>query len=408
MKLSDLFFFICIFIIFYTYVGYGILIYILVKIKDSFYRPQHSLTSFTNELPEITLFIAAYNEEEVIDEKMRNCLEINYPADKLNILWVTDGSNDRTNEYLSQWKQAKVLFEARRSGKTAAINRGIKYVTSPIVVFTDANAMINKESLQEIASKFTNPRVGCVAGEKRIIIQTKSDAASGGEGLYWKYESFLKSLDSRFHSTIGAAGELFAIRRELFEEMDATTLLDDFILSMRIAMRGYIIAYCPEAYASESGSADMQEEEKRKTRIAAGGLQSIWRLRDLLNIFKYGWLSFQYISHRVLRWSVAPILLFLILPINLWLIFNSEHTFLYIIIFLLQATFYLTGLLGYRLSKRHIKNKILFIPYYFLFMNLNVIKGCYYLYKHKSSTNGTWKKAARAKKVFDTNDTGKL
>lgn len=147
-------------------------------------------------------------------------------------------------------------------------------------------------------------------------MQAKDGAAAGGEGIYWKYESTLKALDARLYSAVGAAGELFAVRRELFETMEPDTLLDDFILSLRITMKGYIIAYCTNAYAIESGSADMREEEKRKVRIAAGGLQSIRRLRPLLNPFRYGVLSFQYTSHRVLRWSVTPFLLFALLPLN--------------------------------------------------------------------------------------------
>lgn len=170
---------------------------------------------------------------------------------------------------------------------------------------------------------FVTPEVGCVAGEKRIAVQDKDNAASGGEGLYWKYESALKKLDARLYSAVGAAGELFAIRRELFEEMPADTLLDDFILSLRIVMRGYTIAYCADAYATESGSADMHEEEKRKVRIAAGGLQSVWRLRTLLNPLRYGTFCFQYISHRVLRWSLTPVLLFSLLPLNTILILRQ-------------------------------------------------------------------------------------
>ena len=164
---------------------------------------------------------------------------------------------------------------APKTGKTAALNRGIHFVTTPIVVFTDANTHLNREALRKIVHAFANPETGCVAGEKRIAVQAKDNAASGGEGLYWKYESALKKLDSRLYSAVGAAGELFAIRRELFEEMPADTLLDDFILSLRIVMRGYTIAYCADAYAVENGSADMREEEKRKVRIAAGGLQSV-------------------------------------------------------------------------------------------------------------------------------------
>ena len=283
MRTFEILFWISLFIVFYTYIGYGIVLYILVKIKETFRKPVHYPMPADEELPEVTLFIAAYNEEDVVDEKMQNCLALDYPADKLQIFWVTDGSNDHTNERLSHWSRATVLHQPERQGKTAALNRGMKFVKTPLVVFTDANTHLNREALREIVHAFVNPKVGCVAGEKRIAMQSKDNAASGGEGIYWKYESTLKALDSRLYSAVGAAGELFAVRRELFEDMRTDTLLDDFILSLRIAMRGYTIAYCAAAYATESGSADMQEEEKRKVRIAAGGLQSIWRLRPLLN-----------------------------------------------------------------------------------------------------------------------------
>ena len=279
MKAFEVLFWISLFIVFYTYIGYGILLYILGKIKECFRKPAPRPMPADDALPPLTLFIAAYNEEDVVDEKMRNCLELDYPADKLRILWVTDGSNDHTNERLSHWPQAIVLHQPQRQGKTAALNRGIHFVETPLVVFTDANTHLNREALREIVHAFTDPKVGCVAGEKRIAVQSKDNAASGGEGLYWKYESTLKALDARLYSAVGAAGELFAVRRELFEEMQTDTLLDDFILSLRIVMQGHTIAYCANAYAVESGSADMREEEKRKVRIAAGGLQSIWRLR---------------------------------------------------------------------------------------------------------------------------------
>lgn len=396
MRAFEIIFWISLSIVFYTYIGYGILLYVLVKIKECFRKTPTPPLPADNRLPELTLFIAAYNEEDVVDEKMRNCLALDYPADKLHILWVTDGSNDRTRERLSHWPQATVLHQPLRLGKTAALNRGMRFVSTPLVVFTDANTYLNREALREIVHAFANPRVGCVAGEKRIAVQVKDNAASGGEGLYWKYESALKKLDARLYSAVGAAGELFAIRRELFEEMPADTLLDDFILSLHIVMRGYTIAYRADAYATESGSADMREEEKRKVRIAAGGLQSVWRLRALLNPFRYGIFSFQYISHRVLRWSLTPVLLFLLLPLNTVLIFTTEHPLPYAFIWLLQTLFYLMGSWGYYLSSRHIKNKILFIPYYFLFMNINVIRGFGYLCKRRGQAGGAWEKARRA------------
>lgn len=396
MKAFEILFWISLFIVFYTYIGYGILLYILVRIKECFCKSVTWPMPADDELPKLTLLIAAYNEEDVVDDKMRNCLELDYPAEKLDILWVTDGSNDLTYERLACWSQATVLHKPLRLGKTAALNRGIYFVETPIVVFTDANTHLNKEALRKIVHAFADPKVGCVAGEKRIAVQSKDNAASGGEGLYWKYESTLKALDARLYSAVGAAGELFAIRRDLFEEMKPDTLLDDFVLSLRIVMQGYTIAYCADAYAVESGSANMREEEKRKVRIAAGGLQSIWRLRRLLNPFRYGTFCFQYISHRVLRWSLTPILLFLLLPLNTILVFTTNTPLLYAVIWLLQVLFYLMGGWGYYLSTKHIKNKILFIPYYFLFMNINVIRGFSYLCKRKGNAGGAWEKAKRA------------
>jgi cellulose synthase/poly-beta-1,6-N-acetylglucosamine synthase-like glycosyltransferase len=391
MKFLEIFFWFSLIIVFYTYLGYGIVLYLLVKIKELFLKQKTQEQA--ENLPEVTLFITAFNEEAVVKEKMDNCLTLDYPVDKLKIVWVTDGSNDSTNEMLKAYPLVTVLFQPERQGKTAALNRGMDFISSPIVVFTDANTMINNEAIQNIVAEFTDPKVGCVAGEKRIAAKEKDGAAGGGEGIYWKYESTLKALDSRLYSAVGAAGELFAIRRELFETMERDTLLDDFILSLRIAQKGYKIAYCDKAYAIESASADMKEEEKRKVRIAAGGLQSIWRLRSLLNIFRYGTLSFQYVSHRVLRWSATPIFLFLMFPINIILIAITSNN-LYSVILVLQILFYLSGIWGYYLSTKQIKNKILFIPYYFLFMNVNVIRGFFYL--KKNTNNGIWEKANRA------------
>ena len=391
----EILFWLSLFLVFYTHLGYGILLYMLVKLKELFVKPVRRQLPPDKRLPDVTLFITAFNEEEVVDEKMRNCLGLDYPADKLHIVWTTDGSNDSTNQRLEDWPQATVHFQPLRQGKTAAMTRGMMLVDTPLVVFTDANTMLNREAIREIVRAFEDPKVGCVAGEKRIAVQEKDGAAAGGEGIYWKYESTLKALDARLYSAVGAAGELFAVRRELFTVMEPDTLLDDFILSLRIAMQGYKIAYCTQAYAIESGSADMREEQKRKVRIAAGGLQSIWRLRELLNPFRYGVLTFQYVSHRVLRWSLAPVLLFALLPLNIAILLAGGSPVCYGTILALQLLFYIMGGWGYYLSTRQVKNKLLFIPYYFLFMNINVMKGVNYLRKMKGT--GAWEKAKRTK-----------
>ena len=381
------------FIIFYTYLGYGILIWFLVKFKE-FFKPRSKSKLQDVELLDVTLLIAAYNEENIVDEKMTNIQSLDYPKEKLHVVWVTDGSTDGTVEKLKSYTNIKVLHKPKREGKTAAINRSMLYIDTPIVIFTDANAILNTQSIKEIVSLFADSKIGCVTGEKRVNIESKDNASSSGEGFYWRYESFLKDLDSRLYSVVGAAGELYAIRRNLFEQIPNDTLLDDFVLSLKTAQKGYRITYSSNAYATEYSSDSMLEEEKRKVRIAAGGIQAVWRLRSLLNIFKYGVLSFQYISHRVLRWTITPIALFSLLPLNVLLCIQTYPTCtLPAILLILQIIFYSLGFVGYILAKKEIKNKILFIPYYFLFMNLNVIKA--YSYLMKRIISGLWEKAKR-------------
>lgn len=380
------------FLVFYTYLGYGILLFILVKIKNLIFGKAKKAELI--DYPDVTLVMTAYNEEAVVKIKMDNCHALKYPEGKLTICWITDGSDDRTNELLAGYPEVSVLFQPLRQGKTSALNRGISYIKTPVTIFTDANTMLNENAIIEIAKCFADPKVGCVAGEKRIE-QKETGDATAGEGIYWKYESVLKTLDDQLYSAVGAAGELFAIRTELFEVMPADTLLDDFILSMRIAQKGYKIAYCKEAFAVEEPSSDILEEQKRKVRISAGGLQSIYRLKSLLNPFKYGILCFQYVSHRVLRWSITPFVLFLLLPLNLLLVTVVERGLvLYLVLLAFQVMFYLTGFLGYMYAKKQIKKKAFYIPFYFLFMNISVIKGIGYLRRKKGS--GIWEKAKRA------------
>jgi cellulose synthase/poly-beta-1,6-N-acetylglucosamine synthase-like glycosyltransferase len=336
--------------------------------------------------------ICAYNEEEVIAEKMENIRQLDYPREKLCVMWVTDGSNDCSNELLQTYEEVKLVYSPERRGKAAAMQHGLKENKAEYVIFTDANTMLNKECIKEIVRLFMNPEVGCVSGEKRVAARKDGQIAAEGEGAYWKYESTLKRWDDRLYSAMGAAGELFAVRMSVYKEAPSNALLDDFMISMLILKDGYKIAYTNKAYAAEYGSANMEEESKRKRRIAAGGLQSIWWLRSLMNPFKYPVVSFQFISHRVLRWSITPFALLALIPLNVALVFMKSGT-IYTIIWILQILFYFCAFLGYWMATKGRKNKFLYIPYYFLFMNLNVFKGIGYLRSHK--TSGTWEKAKR-------------
>ena len=373
-------FWLCLTIVVYTYVGYGLILYLLVFIKRLAIKAK-PLADITDDcLPEVTLMVCAYNEEDIISEKMSNTHSLDYPADRLHLVWVTDGSTDNTNSILSTYPDVKIVFSPERRGKSAALKHGIKEVSTEIVMMTDANTMLNPEAIREIVRLMQDPKVGCVSGEKKVMAKSDSDEAAQGEGLYWKYESTLKRLDSELYSAMGAAGELCVIRRQLMTDIPDDTLLDDFVISMEIVRMGYKIAYTSKAFAMEYGSADLHEESKRKRRIAAGGLQSSWRLRSLMNPLRHPVVAFQFVSHRVLRWTITPVCLFALIPLNTILVLSGEGI-IYTIIWILQILFYASALAGMRISK------------YFVFMNLNVFRGMAYLL---NNTSGTWEKAKRA------------
>ena len=382
-------FWILLFIIIYSYLVYPIFLFICNIPKWIINKKQVN----KDYEPLITMFVAAYNEQDFIKQKIENTLSLEYPKEKIQYIWVTDGSTDKTPDILKEYTDFVVLHSNKRNGKTGAINRGMKYVKTPIVIFSDANTILNKDAILQLVSYFKNPKVGCVAGEKRITPMNKDNAVNSGEGIYWLYESFLKKNESMFNSVLGAVGELFAIRADLFEPIEADTILDDFIISLRIAQKGYKIKYAPKAYASERASANISEELKRKNRIAFGGFQSIARLKPLLNPFKNPILSFQYISHKLLRWILVPLSMFLIFFVNIYLAFKQQWQGDWFYFMCIQLLFYFFVFLGYLFQSRKTKFKILFVPYYVFIMNFSEVLGFFRYLKKQQSVN--WEKAQR-------------
>ena len=244
------------FLILYTYLGYGILLWLLTKFR----KRDHQEHLNVSPTPPITHLIAAYNEEDIIEAKISNSIQLAYPEGKLETVVVTDGSTDNTPRIVSANRIVKHYHSPERKGKIHAVNRVIRQITSPIVVFSDANTILNQEALLKIARHYTDPKVGGVAGEKRIASKEEDNAAGSGEGLYWKYESFLKMKDSEFNYIVGAAGELFSVRTELYEQPDPTIIIEDFFLSLKIVSKGYRFLYEPEAYATETASHSVGEE----------------------------------------------------------------------------------------------------------------------------------------------------
>ena len=393
MVILKVIFWICLAIVVYTYVGYGVLLYMLLGLKRLLGKPQKEpVLPDDDQLPNVTLMICAYNEEDIIGEKMENIRQIDYPANKFCIMWVTDGSNDHSNELLKEYPEVTLIYSPERRGKAAAMQHGLRENKAEYVVFTDANTMLNTNAIREIIRQFMKPNVSCVSGEKRVVARVNGQVAAEGEGLYWKYESTLKRWDSELYSAMGAAGELFAVRMSHYRAAPSNALLDDFMMSMLIVRDGHRIAYTSEAYAMEYGSADMHEESKRKRRIAAGGLQSIWWLRSLMNPFKYPMVSFLFVSHRVLRWSITPFALVALIPLNIALVLINAGM-VYTVIGILQALFYAATLTGWLQARTGHKSKLFYVPYYFMFMNVNVFRGINYLSTHHQS--GAWEKAKR-------------
>ena len=385
-------FWVFLFLIFYAYIGYGILLYILVRIKRIL-PGKKTIPGPSEYEPEVTLFVTAFNEKEFLDKKVENSYTLDYPRTKIRQVWITDGSDDGTPDLLRKYDGVEVYHQPERAGKIAAMNRGMGFVRTPIVIFSDGNTLLGKESIRRIVHLFRNPKVGCVSGEKRVLL--KGTAAST-EGIYWKYESLLKKWDAELNTVVGAAGELFAIRTELFEPVETDTLLDDFIISLRLAGKGYKIQYDPEAYAMESPSASVKEELKRKIRISAGGIQSVIRLKELLNPFRYGMLSFQFISHRVLRWTLAPLGLPIILMCSFLLALTPgllNYLSIYPWFFWGQLVLYTAAIAGWLLENKHIKIKLLYIPFYFVMMNVAVYLGFFRYIRKQQSVN--WERAKR-------------
>lgn len=338
-------------VIAYTFLGYPLLIGLLARRRPHPVR-QAEIT------PPLTLLIPAYNEAAVIARKLGNSLGLDYPAHLLEIVVVADGSTDETVDIVSSYASRGVCLYHRpeRRGKAAAINRVMPLLSGEIVVFTDANTLIERQALRRLVRNFADPGVGGVNGEKRVL--------GGGEGLYWRYESFLKRCDSAVTSVMGAAGEFFALRRALYQPPEEDSIIEDFVTSLRLVAAGWRVVYEAQAVAREEASPSLAGDWRRRTRIAAGGFQAIGRLRGLLSP-AHGLVAWQYVSHRVLRWAVTPFLLAVVYGLNLFLLGLP----FYRLLFGAQTAFYASALLGYILTRLGRPGGPLQAVFYFCFAN---------------------------------------
>jgi poly-beta-1,6-N-acetyl-D-glucosamine synthase len=385
-------FWISCFIVFYNYAGYAIIVVLLNKFRNK------KTSSPKEYYPSISFIVAAYNEEECIEQKIINSLQQIYPAGNIEFIFITDGSSDATSNIVSKYSNITLLHSNERKGKTAALNRAVEIAQNEILIFSDANTILNKHACLNISKHYFDKSVGGVAGEKKVIPPDNGvENAAKSEGLYWKYESVLKKIDSDFHSVVGAAGELFSIKKDLYQPVSSAIILDDFVISMKVAQKGYRFIYEPNAFAMELPSFSMQDERKRKVRIAAGGFQAMAMLPDALFFWKHPKLSFLYISHRVLRWTLSPLCLIFSLLSNFILTVMS-FTSIYSIIFLAQTLFYIAAFFYWLSPSLGKKFPVSRLVYYFTFMNISVYEGFLKFIRRKQSS--AWEKAKRTNYVF--------
>ena len=360
--LIALFFWISVVGILYTYFGYPLLIFLLAKLI-------HKPATYPVSQPPVTLLIAAYNEESVIESKIRNSLAIDYPKNLIQVLIVADGSTDKTCEIVKRYTDSGIdlLFQPERHGKMAAINRALPQARGEIVVFSDANNYYPADSLRSLIRPFGDPEVGAATGAKMV---EQGDGSLGtSEGLYWKYESFIKKQESRLGSCTSAAGEMLAIRKSLYSPPPDNVINDDFYIAMQIVRSGYRLVYVPEAKSIERVSPSAEDEITRRTRINAGRFQAIAMAKQILPL-KRPVLVWQILSHKFLR-PLVPFGMIGAALFNLLAVFfppQSKGLLIlsqpYSAIFLtLQVLFYVLAWLGRKYGNRGEQNKLLRLFY---------------------------------------------
>jgi cellulose synthase/poly-beta-1,6-N-acetylglucosamine synthase-like glycosyltransferase len=371
--------------IIYVYIGYPMAIALFAQLK-SLGAPEED--SAPDEWPALTVLIPAYNEERWIRRKIENTLALDYPRDRMQILVASDGSTDETVEIAGQFSSQgiEVIHYPERGGKTPTLNRAVREALGDILLFTDANALLEPDALRWLIPHFKDPEVGCVGG-KRVCLLTDG-LSMEGEGLYWRYESWIKYSESRFHSCLGADGQIYAVRRTLFPYVSAVS--DDFSIPMKILVStGAKTVFEPRAIARIPAAATLRQEWERKIRSKAALLCVLSPLkRGLIPWTNRIW--WQFWSHHIFRLFVP----FAMLAAFLSSVFLWKDGAIYRLLFFLQGLFYVAALSGFLLQRRGIRMKPFYQSFYFCLANLAVLLAWprWALGKHQY----TWEKTERA------------
>jgi len=393
MIAAGLIFWFCIFMIFYTYAGYPILTAILSR-----FYPVEKI--YPAQTPSVTLIIAAYNEGQVITEKLKNCLELDYPRGLLQIIVAADGSDDNTVEIVQGFSQQgiELSYDLARRGKMSAINRAMEMARNEIVVFSDANNSYADNVLAEIVKPYSDPTVGAVTGSKRIL--KDSSQLGSADGLYWRYESFIKRMENRIGCCMGVSGEIFSLRKSLFVPPSRKIVNDDFYMAMDIIGRGYRVVYNPAASSLEKISLSEQDEIIRRARIFSGQIQILFEAFDKLP-FRRPILMLMMISHKFLRSFVplamiaaflANLIVFVLPPSHSygWLQLAMPYSIIFI---LLQVVFYLIAIVGMKVKSGGLLGKAVYLPVFLVNSNYAAWLGILRYFSGEQTV--IWKKVGR-------------
>jgi cellulose synthase/poly-beta-1,6-N-acetylglucosamine synthase-like glycosyltransferase len=342
----------------YVYAGYPLLL--LLANRLGAHRP----VALNDAQPAVTLLVSAFNEQEVIAEKIRNSLAIDYPREKLQIIVISDASEDRTDEIVRSFagEGVELLRMPDRSGKTLGLNEAVARATGEIVVFSDANAMYARDSLRRLTRNFAAPEVGAVVGESTYSSPEVESERS--EGLYWKYETAIKRLETRIGSVVGGDGAIYAVRRALYVPMRADAL-SDFVNPLQVVRGGHRCVYEPQAISVESAAESFRKEFRRKVRIVNRAWRALFTMPQLLNPLRHGFFAIELISHKLLRWLVPAMLVGVFLT-SLALLGEGP---VYVAAFALQLAFYALALVGFALRHRSKMPALVSVPFYFCLVN---------------------------------------
>ena len=335
----------------------------------------------------VAMIIAAFNEERVIAAKIENALSLDYPPGLFTVVIAADGSSDRTAEIARSFDDPRVvcLHEPARRGKGHALNRAVAATSCDVLVLSDANNFYSPDSIRRLVSRLREPGVGGATGAKRIVA-SRERAASGGDGLYWRYESKIKTAESALGGTVTADGEIFAMRRELYREIPAAVINDDMYLTFRLVDQRLHVVYEPEAVATEEASITIREDFNTKVRMIAGGMQSLrqeWR-----TILGSAGFAVKFLSHKLLRWLMPLVLLTLLISSAA---LAAQPVFA--ALFATQLAFYLLAAIGGWLNSRGARPTLAYVPFYFVIMNFAAAGGLWRYLRGRHSV--LWTKAAR-------------